>query len=244
MWSRFTQYQYIPEILSAMIKETAAALLDKPIHISVSWHRPVWSLPIHKKNAKRIFAIHPPFLGTLIQFSEILEDVEGDFPSPKGLSMEKIYQFADKHCISLATIAGLAIQNSKKTVPEALITQLEGNINPFDLSRLFSSLGDMIDVNPFYQFYQIQKKQDPDEDKSEASPGSKTLWGVIGGMIKYFRFSWHQIMWEISYRNIMMLSATIPSYKSKMDKKRDNESIQDREINSGDDLASFLGIKI
>ncbi|WP_234863450.1 hypothetical protein [Flavihumibacter fluminis] len=102
----------------------------------------------------------------------------------------------------------------------------------------------MIDVSTFYQFYHLHRKQDPDEDKSESSPGTKTLWGVIGGMIKYFRFSWNEIIWEISYRNIMMLSATIPNYKTKKDKKETSEVIQDRELNSGEDLVSFLGLKI
>jgi len=35
---------------------------------------------------------------------------------------------------------------------------------------------------------------------------------LIGGVIKYFRFSWHYVLWEISYTNLTMLLATIPTY--------------------------------
>ena len=31
--------------------------------------------------------------------------------------------------------------------------------------------------------------------------------------MKYFRFSWDEIMWGMSYANLVMLSATIPVYK-------------------------------
>lgn len=244
MGSKFIHFLFPSEILSAMIKQTAAALLDKPIQISISWYRPFRFHAIRKIKSDRTFAIHPPFLGTLIQFSDILEGVETDFPLPQGLSMEKIYWFAERHCISLATIAALAIQNKQEQLPDPLIRQLEANIKPYELSSIYKALADLIDVSTFYQFYQLHRKQDPEEDKTESSPGTKTLWGVIGGMIKYFRFSWNEIMWEISYRNIMMLSATIPSYKTKKEKKGSIESVNDRELNSGDELANFLGLKI
>ncbi len=34
---------------------------------------------------------------------------------------------------------------------------------------------------------------------------------MIGGVIKYFRMSYDTVLWEISFSNINMLLATIPS---------------------------------
>jgi hypothetical protein len=36
---------------------------------------------------------------------------------------------------------------------------------------------------------------------------------LIGGVIKYFRFSWEYVLWEISFPNLNMLLATIPVYE-------------------------------
>ena len=33
---------------------------------------------------------------------------------------------------------------------------------------------------------------------------------MIGGVIKYFRFTWDYALWDISYSNLNMLLATIP----------------------------------
>ncbi len=56
----------------------------------------------------------------------------------------------------------------------------------------------------------------------------------------YFHFSWKAIMWEMSYANLMMLSATVPSYKSKSgtNKEKPVESIAE----GPEDLAKYLGL--
>lgn len=229
-----------------MVKESAAALLDKPIEISISWNQSIhfFSFSFRKKKALRTFYICPPYLGTLIQITEPLEKIDSGMMTLPKITMESIYQVAEKYSFYLATITGLAIQNNKELLPEANVRELEANIKPHELSQLFSSLAEMIDVSRFYDFYQLQNKRDPDDDQTDNTSKSRTLWGAIGGMIKYFRFSWNEVLWEISYRNILMLSATIPVYKSKKEKKAATEDVQDRELNSGEDLASFLGLKI
>jgi hypothetical protein len=47
---------------------------------------------------------------------------------------------------------------------------------------------------------------------------------LIGGVIKYFRFTWDFVVWEISYVNLNMLLATIPVYKSDKKKKEDDDN--------------------
>jgi hypothetical protein len=35
----------------------------------------------------------------------------------------------------------------------------------------------------------------------------------VGGVIKYFRFSYDEVLWTVSYVNINMFLATIPTYE-------------------------------
>ncbi|GAA0561527.1 hypothetical protein [Chitinophaga japonensis] len=35
---------------------------------------------------------------------------------------------------------------------------------------------------------------------------------MIGGIVKYFRFSWNEVLWGMSWSNVLMLSATTPSF--------------------------------
>lgn len=61
--------------------------------------------------------------------------------------------------------------------------------------------------------------------------------------MKYFRLTWDQILWEMSYQNLLMLSGTIPVYKSRDGKKKEEQG-PERNIDSGQELANFLGIKM
>lgn len=59
---------------------------------------------------------------------------------------------------------------------------------------------------------------------------------MIGGIAKYFRFSFHEILWEISWANLLMLSATIPKFD---EDGNPEEPIQDID---GSGLAAFFGM--
>jgi hypothetical protein len=60
----------------------------------------------------------------------------------------------------------------------------------------------------FYDFYNLHKRRKSDGDESERAGELNSLWGLIGSIAKYFRFSWHEIMFEISYANLMMMLAS------------------------------------
>lgn len=57
-------------------------------------------------------------------------------------------------------------------------------------------------------------------------------------MIKYFRFDLDFVYWGISWANLLMLSASIPTYDDLKDKEDDKPA---KEI-SGKELAGFLGM--
>lgn len=53
-------------------------------------------------------------------------------------------------------------------------------------------------------------------------------WRVIGGIIKYFRLSWEEIVWGRSFANIIMLLESIPPLKD------------DKEIEGPEDLKGLI----
>lgn len=59
-------------------------------------------------------------------------------------------------------------------------------------------------------------------------------------MIKYFRFSYDYILWGIGYKNLIMLLATIPVYKTEEEKKKEKDN---EVVDFGDDvnaLANYI----
>ena len=59
---------------------------------------------------------------------------------------------------------------------------------------------------------------------------------MIGGVIKYFRFTYDYILWEISYANINMLLAAIPEYETEEEKSKP----QTKKIDSMADLEKLF----
>jgi hypothetical protein len=47
----------------------------------------------------------------------------------------------------------------------------------------------------------------------------------LGGIIKYFRFGWDELLWEISFANLIMLVSSVPSTKDKTDEEEKGEEI-------------------
>lgn len=103
----------------------------------------------------------------------------------------------------------------------------------------------------FYDFYHLNKGSEhtdqPDCQCSEckikrgepASGGDNSPWSTIGGLIKYFRFSWEEVMWELSWTNINMLMATIPQYKP-APKQKEPDDDDEIEAEMAEDLKNFL----
>jgi hypothetical protein len=38
-------------------------------------------------------------------------------------------------------------------------------------------------------------------------------------VVKYFRFKWDEVVWDLGYTNLVMLMATIPVYETDEDEK-------------------------
>jgi hypothetical protein len=106
---------------------------------------------------------------------------------------------------------------------------------------MFGNCSEADECFQFYEFYHLSERLQRTGDKRgepESAGGDNSPWSLIGGVAKYFRFSVDQILWGISYQNLNMLLATIPSYEE--EEKKENV----KEMESVDELASFLGMTV
>ena len=81
--------------------------------------------------------------------------------------------------------------------------------------------------------FHLDKKTGPNRDGER--PGEfVNPWEVIGGLIKYFRLSWDEILWERSWANITMLMLSIPKHED----KHNDDAIEITDISEFGDLLS------
>jgi hypothetical protein len=79
----------------------------------------------------------------------------------------------------------------------------------------------------------------PHGDEPEQSEELNSLWATIGGVIKYFRFSYDYVLYEISYCNLMMLLCTIPQYKKQEEKDKPKAKGNVIELDSFEDFMNL-----
>lgn len=76
----------------------------------------------------------------------------------------------------------------------------------------------------------------PDRDKSDAPDESgnrsDSIWAVVAGTVKAFNLPIDYVLYELSYANLTLYGASLPSYKSPKDKK--DKGDQQENIDAGD----------
>lgn len=75
----------------------------------------------------------------------------------------------------------------------------------------------------------------PDRDKSAATDeggGNDSIWAVIAGTVKGFNLPLEYVLYDMSYANMIMYGAVLPSYKKPKDGKK--ESKEEEIINASD----------
>jgi len=65
----------------------------------------------------------------------------------------------------------------------------------------------------------------------------RNIWRELGNLKHYFNFGWHEMLWEISWNNILMLGASMP--KSKPGNKQENEYNDAESVNASDTSAIY-----
>src|SRR5690606_19803607 len=90
-------------------------------------------------------------------------------------------------------------------------------------------------ANGFYDYYQIHQgvedyvpgESGPKEKEGELVPyGMHSPWGIIQQVIKETGWTWHYVLWRVSWANIMMMMADRPGMRRQTVKKVDKDSIK------------------
>lgn len=88
-----------------------------------------------------------------------------------------------------------------------------------------------------------KKPTDPGREQI-ASQIESSLWSLVGGLSKHFKWSREYILWGISYSNLCMHMHAIPSYDfdGEDDDKPEKDKKEDGDINGLQNLGDFLGL--
>ena len=95
----------------------------------------------------------------------------------------------------------------------------------------------------FYKLYRLDKKPKRVRDEPGSTGEFNSPWHTIGSIIKYFRFTWDQAVWEIGYTNLIMLMATIPVFDPDGEGEEKKKEVKTEVVDFGNDiqaLANFL----
>lgn len=92
----------------------------------------------------------------------------------------------------------------------------------------------------FFEYYQIDTSSEDDRTESESgdreelkATGLHSLWGVIMAVTEKTGWTYHYIMWGISWINIRMMLADAPGFK--------RQKKQPKKV-SGSELAKLLNL--
>ncbi|MHA4844414.1 hypothetical protein ACX0G7_09630 [Flavitalea antarctica] len=220
--------------LFIMYKESANTLLGEPVKVTITTYkkRRFW----FRKAVRQDYEVKALSMGSLVRISRILVDLQDMTSVPiKGIINASLDSIR-KHSRAMAEIAAIGFTNTKEAPAESLIDLIENNLAPAQLSDIVITIINQIEISKFMKFYKLDNKEEQDEDDKKKNGN---LWATIGGLMKYFRCTWDQIMWQMSYANILLLSATVPKYESSKKNGREEDGT---EVEGVQDLADFLGI--
>ena len=72
----------------------------------------------------------------------------------------------------------------------------------------------------------------PHPDNSDDGTANDSPWATIGGVMKYFRMSYEEVVFNRSYLNIMLLNRSIPSWDTSSRENNDNDNIGNKNTNT------------
>jgi len=71
----------------------------------------------------------------------------------------------------------------------------------------------------FFFHYKFDKRKESADDTRYK--GNRSLWGTVGTAIKEYGLTYNEVLWEMSYVNLMLIFADAPFYEpeDKLDPK-------------------------
>lgn len=89
--------------------------------------------------------------------------------------------------------------------------------------------------NFFFNLFHFPKRSKRNDETDEYSR-SDSPWGFIGGIMKYFRMSYDEIVFQRSYLTLVLLNRAIPSMKPMEEEDEETDGMTRHEIREGDNL--------
>lgn len=120
------------------------------------------------------------------------------------------------HCLPIVNyITACVIQNSEKEPNPDLLKLIWNNFDVEDLQLcLIPSLEGHrgSEISRFYGINQKDKGKGKAKVETEAQARARSLpHSVIGGIVKYFKLSINDILWQMSWENLILYMGSIPS---------------------------------
>ncbi len=168
-----------------------------------------WLMRKGWRPAKKQYELKPIVIGNLFRISKLLLTVDPGKIFTGGNMLENSHRLVVEHTDTLIDILAIAIKNTQAEPDKGLKKLIRENLTAKEILTLLSMTLRQLDLQNFISSIISIRGLNVLETEEINSP-----WEMIGGVIKYFRFDFEFCLWNISYANLNMLLATIPTYET------------------------------
>jgi hypothetical protein len=140
------------------LKQTADAILQKPVTISIDTPADNWKqrilVKLRLRKEKRVFEVRPLVLGSLIRISELLLSID-----KQSITQEKLedkqqflslnFELMRKHSRQMAEVVAIAVTNEKKEPDNTLTDFFLYHLTPGELLEVFMVIVQQMNVSGF-----------------------------------------------------------------------------------------------
>ena len=99
-----------------------------------------------------------------------------------------------------------------------LAKQILEDLSPRALNLLVAQLLQKMELGDFFRAYHFPDRDKPDAT-DESGDQNDSVWAIVAGTVKAFNLPVEYVLYDMSYANMVMYGATLPSYKHKADDK-------------------------
>lgn len=191
------------------------------------------------------YEVAPPSIATLILASELISQlpkVELD----KSLVTFESLRIA-KDCKVLGDIVATLILGAENITTEATVVQkslfglvrtrkkvtidnravlsdkILKQISPSKVNALTLKIINRMEIGDFsgLPLPDRDKPSQTDKSRGSGSEGNDSIWAVVAGMAKAYNLTFDYILYKMSFANVRLYNAVLPSFSAKKDGKKD-----------------------
>ncbi|MFC4212155.1 hypothetical protein ACFOWA_13225 [Pedobacter lithocola] len=191
---------------------------------------------------KRVFVLRPLLVGNMFRIASKVVLIPSNFLEQNLTTA--IMVGANQHLSKLVYCVACALQNDHREPTNRLIKLIENEFTLSDLCQIFDGILLQINTKDFMEIYHLAERpkcdkctgrgcikcnhtgfaKDEPKDKGDNSP-----WRMTGSYRKYFKVSQQELLWQTSWANFTLDTASIPVYEKKSSEDDDIVSPEDEE---------------